>query len=172
MLYLRGGGGEKIMDEETIDQALNETSDGLVKDLNAPSQNKFFSVKLIVLLIAVVLLGIGSGYFLAKNTGKTASSNLGVPTNGSTVAKGTVVGSEDLKTFKDTVEGKLEKGGIDGEGQFHLVRPGGASQNVYMTSSIVDLSLFIGKKVKVWGETQKAQKAGWLMDVGRVEVLE
>lgn len=160
------------MDEETINQTSKEADDGLVKDFNAPSQNKFFSLKLIVSLIVVVLLGIGSGYFLAKNISKTALTNLGVPTSGSTVAKGTVVGSEDLKTFKDIAEGKLEKGGIDGEGQFHLVRPGGESQNVYMTSSIVDLSLFIGKKVKVWGETQKAQKAGWLMDVGRVEVLE
>lgn len=160
------------MDEETIDQATNETSDGLVKDFSASSKSEFFSAKLMVLLIAVVLLGIGSGYFLAKNTGKTGFANLGVPTSGSTVAKGTVVGSEDTKTFKDIAEGKVEKGGIDGEGQFHLVRPGGESQNVYMTSSIVDLSLFIGKKVKVWGETQKAQKAGWLMDVGRVEALE
>jgi hypothetical protein len=25
--------------------------------------------------------------------------------------------------------------------------------------------------VKVWGETNKAQKAGWLMDVGRVQVV-
>jgi hypothetical protein len=39
-----------------------------------------------------------------------------------------------------------------------------------MTSSVVDLSLVLDKKVKVWGETQAAQKAGWLMDVGRVEV--
>jgi hypothetical protein len=26
--------------------------------------------------------------------------------------------------------------------------------------------------VKVWGETFKGQKAGWLMDVGRVKVME
>ena len=29
-----------------------------------------------------------------------------------------------------------------------------------------------GKKIKVWGQTQTAQYAGWLMDVGRVEVAE
>lgn len=160
------------MDEETINQTSKEADDGLVRDFNAPSKSEFFSLKLIASLIVVVLLGIGSGYFLAKNTGKTGLANLGVPGSSSTITKGTVVGSEDIKTFKDIAEGKLEKGGIDGEGQFHLVRPGGKSQNVYMTSSIVDLSPFIGKKVKVWGETQKAQKAGWLMDVGRVEVLE
>ena len=28
-----------------------------------------------------------------------------------------------------------------------------------------------GKKVKVYGETQKAIKEGWLMDVGRVEEI-
>jgi hypothetical protein len=64
----------------------------------------------------------------------------------------------------------LQEGGIDGEGQYHLVRPGGDSQNVYLTSSVVDLSLFVNKKVKVWGQTQTAQKAGWLMEVGRVQV--
>ena len=75
------------------------------------------------------------------------------------------------KTFKDIAEGILKGGGINGEGQFHLVRPGGESQNVYLTSSAVDLSKFIARKIKVWGETQTAQHAGWLMDVGRVEVL-
>ena len=35
----------------------------------------------------------------------------------------------------------------------------------------VDLSKFIGKKIKVWGATQTAQHAGWLMDVGRIQVL-
>ena len=68
-------------------------------------------------------------------------------------------------------EGTLKKGGIQDEGQFHLVRPGGDSQNVYLTSSIVDLSKFVDKKIKVWGQTQKARVAGWLMDVGKVEVL-
>lgn len=161
-----------MTEQESTEQESEVVSQELVRDLNEVQAAPLFSAKLIIALSVVVLLGIGSGYFLAKNTGKTAFTNLGAPGSGSTVAKGTVVGSEDLKTFKDIAEGKLEKGGIDGEGQFHLVRPGGASQNVYMTSSIVDLSLFIGKKVKVWGETQKAQKAGWLMDVGRVEVLE
>jgi len=33
------------------------------------------------------------------------------------------------------------------------------------------LSKFVGKNIKVWGQTQSAQYAGWLMDVGRVEVL-
>lgn len=82
------------------------------------------------------------------------------------------VGIADKKTFKDQAEGILKEGGIDGEGNFHLERPGGESQNVYLTSTTVDLSQYIGKKVRVWGETFSAEKAGWLMDVGLVEILE
>jgi len=78
----------------------------------------------------------------------------------------------DKKIFKDKAEGVLKEGGIDGEGNFHLERPGGPSQNVYLTSSTVDLSLYLGKKVRVFGQTFAGQKAGWLMDVGYVEVLE
>ena len=79
-------------------------------------------------------------------------------------------GIPDKSTFKDTTEGTLREGGIEGEGSFHLERPGGKSQTVYLTSSTVDLSEYIGKKVKVWGETHTSEKAGWLMDVGYVEV--
>ena len=40
-----------------------------------------------------------------------------------------------------------------------------------LTSSVVDLTKYEGKKVKVFGETQKALKEGWLMDVGKVEEI-
>ncbi len=73
------------------------------------------------------------------------------------------------KIFKDKAEGILKEGGIEGEGTFHLERPGGLSQNVYLTSSTVDLSKFIGKQVTVWGQTMQARTAGWLIDVGLVE---
>ena len=125
--------------------------------------------KAVVIFVVLFLLGIGTGYGLNIFSSQTGSNVPILPKNDG-VASGKTFGSDDTKTFKDTAEGKLEKGGIDGEGEYRLIRPGGDSQNVYMTSSIVDLSKFIGKKVKVWGETQAAQKAGWLMDVGRVEV--
>ncbi|MFN4212349.1 MAG: hypothetical protein ACK4FL_00045 [Microgenomates group bacterium] len=83
-----------------------------------------------------------------------------------------IVGIADKKTFKDKAEGVLREGGIDGEGNFHLERVGGPSQNVYLTSSTVDLSQYIGKKVRVWGKTFKGEKAGWLMDVGLIELLQ
>ncbi|SRR5258706_1127090 len=127
----------------------------------------------LAIFVGVIILGLISGYFLSRKT-LAVSTNSSSSTNSSgnikQINKGDTYGSTDTKTFKDTVDGIMKKGGIGDEGQYHLVRPGGDSQNVYLTSSTVDLSLFIDRKVKVWGQTQKAQKAGWLMDVGRVEV--
>ncbi len=150
------------------------SSENVVHNFESSQENPFFSGKLLMFIIVVALVGVGTGYFLAKsgtnlNLGTTNISKIG---GGSSVSKGTTVGSNDTKTFKDITEGVLKEGGVDGEGQFHLVRPGGDSQNVYLTSSIIDLAKYVNRKIKVWGETQKAQKAGWLMDVGRIEVLE
>lgn len=137
---------------------------------NMSSTSSAFSAKVLILFLVVILLGISSGYVLAKyNTSKIPGSSANTTASGS-VVKGATYGTNDTSTFKDTTEGVVQKGGINGEGQFHLVRPGGDSQNVYMTSSTVDLAQFIGHKVKVWGATQKAQYAGWLMDIGKVEV--
>ena len=145
----------------------------LIHDFNKENLKSAFTPKIIALFFIITIFGVISGYFFAgkmspSTTGGIKSIEL---SNTSQITKGTVVGSKDTSTFKDMAEGVLKPGGIDGEGAFHLERPGGASQNVYLTSSIVDLSKFNGKKIKVWGETQKAQHAGWLMDVGRVEVL-
>lgn len=113
----------------------------------------------------VVAVGVGAGWFMTKDKGS------------SSVAPGAksgdkVAGIEDTSTFKDSAEGVLEEGGINGEGQYHLTRDGGVSQNVYLTSTAVDLSNFVGKKVKVQGQTIAGKKAGWLMDVGKVTVVE
>lgn len=132
--------------------------------------NTLSSKFLLIILVVIGVFGIGTGYLLARASGNSTPT-ITTNTSGST-AKGAIEGSDDLKTFKDPAEGTLKEGGVEGEGQYHLVRPGGESQNVYMTSALVDLSKYVGKKVKVWGQTQKAQKVGWLMDVGRVEVLD
>jgi len=128
--------------------------------------------KFFLLLIVVIILGVGSGYVLAQiNPVAKTQKSTPSPESGNAVEVGKTYGTDDTGTFKDTAEGMLKEGGMEGEGQYHLERPGGESQNVYMTSSLVDLSLFINHKVKVWGETNTARKAGWLMDVGKVEVL-
>jgi len=135
------------------------------------SKKSSFPAKFIILLVVVLLLGIGTGYLLANKGGSSSGVKLTGGLGSASVPKGTIEGSNDTATFKDTAEGTLKAGGIDGEGTFHLERSGGASQNVYLTSAIVDLSKYEGKNIKVWGQTQKAQHAGWLMDVGRIQVL-
>lgn len=147
-----------------------ETNTSVFHELQNPS-GTFLTGKVIMLLLVVLVVGIGGGYMLSRQSSSVTTSGNST-TAGGGVQKGTVYGTTDTSTFKDTATGVIQAGGIDGEGQFHLVRPGGDSQNVYMTSSLVDLSQFVGKKVQVWGQTQTAQHAGWLMDIGRVEVLQ
>lgn len=139
---------------------------------NPENMSAIFTKNLFIFLVVVVVMGAMTGYILSNTKGSGGNALTSGTIDVSKVSRGTVVGSNDTKTFKDTTTGILKSGGINGEGQFHLVRPGGDSQNVYLVSSSVDLSKFIGKKIKVWGQTQTAQYAGWLMDVGRVEVTE
>ncbi len=115
----------------------------------------------------LVLLGVGTGYLLSRTFGGGAL----MPGSKSTVIKTeTVVGSTDTQTFKDSAEGIIEKGGIDGEGSHKLIRDGGPSQTAFLISSVIDLDEYVGKKVKVWGQTFAAKKASWLMDVGKIEL--
>ena len=125
---------------------------------------------LTVVLIAIVF-GSLTGYFLTR-PGSMLKEEIKRDVEKEEIKAGVTVGISDEKSFKDSAEGTLEAGGVDGEGSHHLVRPGGESQNVYLTSSVVDLEKFVGRKVKVWGQTFAAQKAGWLMDVGKLKVLE
>lgn len=126
--------------------------------------------KNIIAAFVIILLGVTSGYFLSQLSGLKSSSIEGIKGVGE--ESKIIVGSQDTKTFKDSTEGELQAGGINGEGTHRLIRSGGESQTVYLTSSVLDLSQFEGKKVRVWGETFAAQQAGWLMDVGKIEVIE
>jgi hypothetical protein len=136
------------------------------------SSPSIFTPKLIAILVAALVLGGVSGYFLAGNGGKTGIKTLDKVANSAKVQKGQSFGSEDTETFKDTAEGEIKEGGIADEGSHTLIRPGGESQTVCLTSSHVDMDTLVGRKVKVWGQTNSAETCGWLMDVGRVQVLE
>lgn len=120
-------------------------------------------VSFFTFIAIAVIVGSILGFGFSRLNKKTTESK---DTKNTAQSAGIV----DKKTFKDSVEGILREGGIDGEGNFHIERPGGESQNAYLTSSTVDLSGYVGKKVKVWGQTFSGQKAGWLMDVGLVEI--
>ena len=133
--------------------------------------NKKKNVTFVALALVVVLAGVGTGWVFSgrpKAGGDIASS--GVAPGAKSDQK--EAGLADESTFRDSAEGELKSGGIDGEGTHHLERDGGPSQYVYLTSTVIDLESFSDKKVMVWGETISAQKAGWLMDVGKIKVLD
>ena len=134
-----------------------------------------------ILVIAVVIgivVGGVSGFLFAKNRLGVSAVAPGTsamqqnPSSQGSIHVGDTFGTNDTTTFKDEVEGVLQKGGIGGEGTHHLVRGANASQWVYLTSSVVDLDMFVGDSVHVWGQTNTGKKAGWLMDVGKLKVLQ
>jgi len=120
------------------------------------------------LYVLLILMGVGTGYLLSgRRVGVVGL--FGKPTR---IETDTTVGISDTATFKDSAEGVIEAGGLDGEGTHKLVREGGPSQTAYLISSVVDLDKYIGKKVKVYGQTVAGDKAAWLMDVGKIELAE
>lgn len=137
---------------------------------------------IVVILLVAIFSGVATGYGihqlkakdggLLTGSGDTGAGNVKEQVPTASIKVGDVYGSANESIFKDSAEGVLQAGALEGEGTHKLVRPGGISQTVYLTSSVTDLDKFVGAKVKVWGETNSAQKAGWLMDVGRVKVLE
>lgn len=116
-------------------------------------------------VIITLILGVITGYVLSSKGSKQTSTGLvgGVPKTA----------QQDSKTFRDFAEGVIRvKPQPSDPSEYvegtHLLEREGAVP-VALTSSVVDLSKYEGKKVKVFGETQKAIKEGWLMDVGKVE---
>ena len=157
----------KHMSEDDMEEAVaTSPATRVVRPIDPPREGdtmKRMSGKTIIVVYAVlVLLGVGTGYLLSHN--KTTGN---AP---ATINTGKVVGSTDNTTFKDSAVGTLQKGGTSGEGTHQLVRDGGPSQTVTLLSSVVDLDQYVGKKVKVSGQTLAAKQAAWLMDVGRVEL--
>lgn len=145
-----------------------DSTNDLVEPLLKPKNfNKIF----MGIVVAAVIFGLGTGYTLA---GK--SSPNGKVTSPLAAVTQPKTADQDNRTFRDFAEGTVEalpkpKNASDYvEGTYLLKRVG--TTPVTLTSSVVDLSKYQGKKVKVYGETQKAIKAGWLMDVGRVDEIE
>lgn len=156
---------------------MEENQENIVKDLTQTEKKS--AVKEIILpaliILVIILAGSVTGYFLANRGGSaTGISQVKKLTGGAELIQGpNEVGIKDVN-FKDTTEGRLEVNSDTAipEGSHKLIRPGGLSKTAYLISSVVDLNQFVGKCVQVWGETFAAQKAGWLMDVGRVKLLD
>jgi hypothetical protein len=152
---------------QSQNQAQNSGQKGLVNKF--PGRNSKNLLVYAVIALIIVGAGVGAGWMLSGK--KSSASPTGNTAPGASANKNEA-GISDTSTFSDTAQGLLEEGGINGEGTHHLVREGGPSKYVYLTSTVIDLESFVGKNVQVWGQTVTAQKAGWLMDVGKVKVLQ
>ena len=168
------------MEAQTINQnqpqegqkSQQQSSSSITQPLEPKKTGKLLTKIVPFLLIIVV---IGAGIF----TGLMLSS-----VNKSKASQGNALSEEELtpeikenfsQTFKDEAEGIVEKNDDFekyAQGPWKLIRTGGESQTAYLTSSVMDLDEFIGKKVKVYGETFGSDQVSWLMDVGKVEVIE
>lgn len=122
--------------------------------------------------LLVVLGGVASGWLLSGGVQGSGSSTADLDVAPGAKQTAMEAGLEDESTFPDEAEGVLNQGGIEGEGTHYLDRNAGPDKQVYLTSTVIDLESFVGKKVHVWGETIAAQHAPWLMDVGKLKVVQ
>jgi len=124
----------------------------------------------IFVVLVIVTLGITSGLILASRQKSTTQTI----TQGENQETNKQIAEILAQTFKDEAEGTIQKNDkLDKyvQGTHKLMRPGGESQTAYLTSSVLDLDQYVGKKVKVFGETFGSSQVGWLMDVGKVEEI-
>jgi|SRR5579872_5093661 len=163
-----------LKNKPTTNPISTPTTSPITKPLRtAPSK---FNIKKIIpflLILVIVGAGIGSGLVLSsRNKSKqVAAANSLTTQNGQQVTP--QVQQSFNQTFSDQAEGVIEKNDqLDkyAQGTHKLIRAGGDSQTAYLTSSVLDLDQYVGKKVKVYGETFGSSQVGWLMDVGKVEV--
>ena len=151
-------------------QSQPQTTDQL---RTAPKQARFAKILPYFIVLIIIGLGIFTGLVLTSVQKAKAQNHQAVS-----------IEEEELspeqqqsfaQTFRDEAEGTIEKNeDLDkyAQGTHKLLRPGGESQTAYLTSSVLDLDEYVGKKVKVFGETFGSSQVGWLMDVGKVEVVE
>ena len=140
---------------------------------SVPKRNMLSKLLPILIVVIVATAGILSGLVFssrAKSASKAASAAIQDEQNLSPEVQ-----KSFNQTFKDQAEGTIEENDqLDkyAQGTHKLIRPGGESQTAYLTSSVLDLGQYVGKKVKVFGETFGSSQVGWLMDVGKVEVVQ
>ena len=137
-----------------------------------PAPSKFSPKKVLPVLLILIIVGAGiaSGLIMSSRN-KSAAAGAANSVAGDDVTQ--EVKQSFNQTFSNEAEGTIEKNEtLDkyAQGTHKLLREGGESQTAYLTSSVLDLDQYIGKKVKVFGETFGSSQVGWLMDVGKVEV--
>jgi len=157
---------------------ITNLSPSVKTDIPAKSE-KLLSVPILLIILSLAIAG---GFFISRLKPSSDQKSQSLSQSTDTIANtppetaekievGKIYGNLE-KNFKDTATGILEKGSINGEGTHILNRSGGKSQRASLTSSALDLDLFVGKNVEVKGETNSSTKTSWLMDVGSIKVLE
>ncbi len=163
---------------EIIENDINSTVVHSLDQKNGQTANKskgkLFKIAVYIATF-LIFYSLGLTFYWYKKTSslannKTASSAIANKTK-SEFKKGQTIGV-DSSIFKDTAQGLLEVNKEKQKPGTHILIRGDASQTVYLTSSILDLNKYVNHKVKVWGETQSVQGAGWFMDIGKLEILE
>lgn len=162
-----------------LNQQRNQINENVQQPTEAPIMKKFstkplakVNTYLVLGTLAMIMAGVVTGYLLSDYSfAESGKSEVSEVSRGVEVSK-TEAGLEDESNLPDTAEGILIEGGIEGEGTYHLDRGVGEDKYVYLTSTVIDLQSFTDKKVKVWGETISGLHAGWLMDVGKIKVIE
>ena len=138
-----------------------------------PDKTKLSKILPYFVVAVIVALGIGTGLVTSSVQKAKAQNQQAV-----SLAEEELTPEQQqsfAQTFRDEAEGIIEKNDdfdTYAQGPWKLIRTGGESQTAYLTSSVMDLDEYIGKKVKVYGETFGSGQVSWLMDVGKVEVVE
>ena len=136
-----------------------------------PDKTKLSKILPYFVVAVIVALGIGTGLVTSSVQKAKAQNHQAV-----SLAEEELTPEQQqsfAQTFRDEAEGIIEKNDdfdTYAQGPWKLIRTGGESQTAYLTSSVMDLDEYIGKKVKVYGETFGSGQVSWLMDVGKVEV--
>ena len=174
------------MDITNLNQS-NSTETTTLHTDNTRRQSKvyFKPQKLNTNNLLMAILGIFTAFWLSRffPSSQTSSSSLPLtPSNQDIITSEQISGQEDIKVgqtygnlngiFKDTATGYVRQGNINGVGSHILERQGGLSQRASLTSSVLDLDLFVDRKVEIKGETNSSDKTSWLLDVGSIKVLE
>ena len=109
---------------------------------------------------------------MATNPSALKLSSNNTPTKNESLV--TPVSQGDSTACKDTAQGTLEKMPLSSDGSYtdgtHILKGSSGQTVAALTSSSVDLSQYVGKLVKVCGETQKSETQNWLIDVASVTV--
>ena len=101
-------GGEVSLVEE---EQKSESEKQPLMNTFGDKEGSFLTPKLLVALLLIAILGVGSGYLFSKK-GSVSGINLKGTGTSSSISKGTIVGSDDTKTFRDIAEGVLKTGRI------------------------------------------------------------